>query len=89
MGSIQYHLVAGVGVNRGHKARADFPVVVQRLCHGGKTVGGTGSPGNDDIVFCQGFVVHTVDDGRKVVSRRSRDQNLLCPCINMRPRLCL
>ena len=49
--AVQDHLGAGGGVNRGHEAGLDAPLVVEQLDHGGHRVGGAGTCGDDVVVL--------------------------------------
>ena len=76
--AVEDHLGAGVGVDGGHEAGLDAPVLVQQLDHGGHGVGGAGTGGHDGVVGLQDFVVHAEHDGRGgLVLGRSGDQDLL------------
>lgn len=76
--AVEDHLGAGVGVDGGHEASLDAPVLVQQLDHGGHGVGGAGAGGHDHVGSLEGLVVHAEHDGRGgLVLGRSGDQDLL------------
>ena len=76
--AVEDHLGAGIGVDGGHEASLDAPVLVQQLDHGGHGVGGAGAGGHDHVGSLQDLVVHAEDDGRGgLVLGRSGDQDLL------------
>ena len=76
--AVEDHLGAGVGVDGGHEASLDAPVLVQQLDHGGHGVGGAGAGGHDHVGSLEGLVVHAEHDGRgDLVLGRSGDQDLL------------
>ena len=85
MRTVEDHLVAGVSVNGGHDAALNRSIIIQRLSHRCKAVGGAGSRGNDFVVRSQGLFVYAVNDGFQVVAGRSGNNNFLCA----RVKVCL
>lgn len=82
--AVQNHLGAGVGVDRGHEAGLDAPLVVEQLDHCSHRVGGAGAGGHDVVVLLQNVVVDTEDDGRGgLVLGRSGDEHLLGAGVQM------
>ena len=87
MRTVEDHLVTSVSVDGAHDTALDRSVVIQSLCHRSQAVGGARCSRDDLVVCCQSFVVYIVNDGRQIVTSRSRNNNLLCTCINV--SLCL
>ena len=81
--SVQNHLIAGIRMDGGHEAGAQFSVIVQGLRHRRQAVGGAAGTGNDAVFRRQCLVVDVVYDGRKVVPCRCGNQNFLRTRIQM------
>src|SRR5690606_3906664 len=69
-------LAGGGGVDGGHQAALDAPLVVQHLGDRGQAVGGAGGIGDDRLALV-GLVVHAEDEHRGVVLGRRRQDHLL------------
>src|SRR5699024_325816 len=70
-------LGSGGGVNGGHQAIGDAPVVVEDLGNGGQAVGGAGSVGHEGHIAGVLIQVHAADEHGGVVLGRSGHDNLL------------
>ena len=88
MRPVQKHLVSRISVDRCHEPGPDFAVLIKNFCHRGKAVGRAGSRRNYIVFRGESFVVGSVDDGRKIVSCRRRNQHFFSPGVYMRLRLC-
>ena len=83
MRTVENHLVAGVSVNGAHDTALDRSIIVKSLCHRSKAVGGAGSSGDDSIISCKSVLVYAVNDGLEVIACGSRNNNLLCACVDV------
>ena len=70
-------LGGGHGVNSGHEGFFDLEFVVDGLDHGGKSVGGAGSTGDEVLRSVVGLLVDTHDNGLGVILGGSRVDDLL------------
>src|SRR5699024_2748956 len=89
LGSVQSHLITGVGMDGNHDTGLDGCQLVQSLCHGSQAVGGAGCRRDYSIGGFQGLMVYIVNDGGQIVSCGSRDNNLSCACLNVGLGFCL
>ena len=70
-------------MNGGHDTALNGSVIVKSLCHRSKAVGGAGCS-RDNLVICgEVLLVYAVNDGLEVVACGSRDNNLLCACVDV------
>ncbi len=77
LGTVKDHLVAGVSVNGSHDTCFDTCKVVKSFSHRSEAVGRAGSSGNDVVLFGKSGVVNVVNDGGKVVTCGSGNNNFL------------
>ena len=89
MRTVEDHLVAGVSVNGGHDTALNGRILVKSISHRSKAVGGAGCSGDDLVVRGKGLLVYAVNDGLKIVSSGSGDNDLLCACVDVSLRLLL
>ena len=73
----------------GHDAGNDRIGIVQGLSHRREAVGGAGRRRDNLIFLGQHVLVDRVHDGRQIVARRSRDDDLLGASFDMSHRLSL
>ena len=85
--TVEDHLVACVSVNCCHDTALDSCIIIESLCHRSKAVCCAGSCRDDLVISCECCVVNVVNDCRKIVACRSRDNNLLSTGIDV--SLCL
>ena len=76
-------------MNRAHDTGLDRSKVVESLSHRSEAVRGAGSCGDDGVILRQRLVVNVVNDGRKIISSRSGNNNLLSAGIDVCLCLCL
>ena len=72
-----------------HDTALDGRELVEGVGHRGEAVGGAGSGADHGVGRGQGLVVGVVDDGRKVLARRSGDDDLLRAGLDVRGGLLL
>ena len=63
--------------------------IIQSLSHWSQAVGGAGSSGDNLVFLSQYSVVYVVNNSREVLTCWSRDNNLLCACLEMSRSLLL
>ena len=83
LGTVEDHLIAGVGVDSAHDTAHNGGKVVKSLGHGSEAVGGAGSSRNNGILCLKDLVVYIVNNGGKVVACGSRDNNLAGACLDV------
>ena len=66
--AVENHLSAGVGVNCGHEAGLDSPVILKQLHHCGHGVGGARTSGNNVVRSLQDFVVRVAGYSAQFIS---------------------
>jgi len=81
-GGVDNGLGGGHGVDSGHEGFLNLELVVDGLDHRGKTVGGTGSTGDEVLRSIVHFLVDTHDNGLGVILGGSGVDDLLGTSIN-------
>ena len=81
-GGVNNSLGGGHGVNSGHKSLLDVELIVDGLDHRGKSVGGTGSTGDEVLRSIVLVGVDTHNNGLGVILSGGRVDNLLGTSIN-------
>jgi len=76
-GGVNNSLGGGHGVDGGHKGLSDLELIMDGLDHRGKSVGGTGSTGDEVLRTIVLVGVNTHNNGLGVILGRSRVDNLL------------
>ena len=76
-------MVARVSVDRRHVAFLNLSELVKGVRHRSKAVRGAGSCGDDRIFLRKGVFVYAVNDGRKVVTSGSGNNNFLSACFDV------
>ena len=77
MRRVQSILVAGVGMNGGHKTLNHAEFTLQYVGHRRQTVGGAGSGGNHFFAAVQNLMVHAENDGFDIIAARGGNHYLL------------
>ena len=66
-----------------HDTALDRRVIIEGLRHRGEAVGGAGSGGDHGVLGLQDVLIDIVNDGREVITCRSRNDNLLGAGLDM------
>ena len=70
-------------MNGGHDTALNRSILVKSISHRSQAVGGAGSSGDNLVVCVKSLFVNAVNDGLKILTCRSGNNNLFSACVDM------